>query len=414
MSLEVRQLFARQSRMLSWTSLAAVPTRPLSSLIAIVGFAGVSSMLIIILSGRHAIAAMYALGGREDIAIVIAGNASYEGLSLIPRSVELAVERMPGIARLSGGPAISKELVSNGATRLMVGDDPRAGPAVISRGVTPRAFEIRPQLRIVAGRGFRTGTYEVIVGRALARQYGLRLGSKVRLRRATLEVVGIFESAGSVAETEVWLDKGVLQSLLFTSGGTQATEQTSVLWVQLVGPDGLSRLQQAVATSKLDVMKGVRFHAESERQFLRAQSGDLLQRALKAAIAVGLVMGIGALFGAINTMYGVVAQRSREIATLRALGFQSFAVAISVIVEALALALAGGLLGAAIAAFATHDLVLTIYNSGAEEALALQFLPSANVILVALGYVLVLGGVSSLLPCIRALRCPIPVGLFAR
>ncbi len=407
----------RQSLALSRASVFALHTRALSSLIAILGFAGVSSVLLVILSGRQAISVMYALTGWDDLGIITANNASYEGASLIPLPVVFAIERMPGIAHSSGGMAISKELVRPGSVRFLVGDDGRVGPTVTGRGVTRMAFEIRPRLRVVEGRNFRTGLFEVIIGRRLARHFGIRLGSEVRVRTATLKVVGIFESGGDATEMEVWLDKGVLESLLSqskSSDGAPAVEQISVLWVKLSGSSGLEQLNHAIATSTLGLMKAFNIHAQSEREFLRAQGGDLLEHASKAAIAVGFVMGIGALFGAMNTMYGVVAQRSREIATLRAIGFQAFSIAISVVNEALLLSLIGGLAGTALALLATNDLVFTIYNSDAGMNLVLQFLPSARLSFIALGYVLALGAISSILPCVRALRCPIPAGLFAR
>ncbi len=393
-------------------------TRAMSSWIAVLGFAGVSAMLIVLLAGRQGISAMYALAGRSDVAVVMAGDASYESLSFIPPPVALELERMPGIAHTATGALISKELVEIASVRLTARNSDRFGATVTGRGVTPSAFELRPRLRIVEGRRFESGRFEVIAGRAVARQFGVHLGSKVRVRRAAFEVVGIFEDGGGVAEMEVWCDKALLQSAFAAQPDSRSAlrepEQTSVVWVKLAGRDGLRELNGAIATSPLGPMKTLNVHARSEREFLRAQSSGLLESASKAAIAVGLVMGLGALFGAINTMYAAVAHRSREIATLRALGFQRPPVAISVISEALLLSLAGGLVGAALALLAIHGLSFVVYNGAAGTNLAVQFLPTPGTVLAALGYVLLLGMASSILPCIRALRCPIPVGLFAR
>ncbi len=410
----------RQSLVLSWASVCAMRTRATSSLIAVLGFAGVSAMLIVLLAGRQGLRAIYVLAGQDDVAIVTggpAGNASYESGSVIVPQVAIEIERMPGIAHTAEGALISRELVEM-AIRLPSPAPGRVGTTVTGRGVTPFAFEVRPRLRIVAGRRFGSGKYEAIVGRALANQYGIHIGSEVRARRATLEVVGLFENGGGVAEMEVWCDKAVMQTAFFghasSPGSAPQPEQTSVLWVRLTGPGGLAELRHAIASSPLQMMRTFKVQVRSQREFLRAQSNGLVERAMKAAIAVGLVMGLGALFGAINTMYAAVAHRSREIATLRALGFESPPVAISVVSEALLLSLAGGLVGAALALLAIHDLDFTIYNNGAETNLAVQFLPTAGTALIALGYVLLLGMASSILPCLRALRCPIPVGLFAR
>lgn len=241
----------------------------------------------------------------------------------------------------------------------------RLGVAATGRGVTPAAFELRPQLKIIEGRRFAPGRYEVIAGRAVAEQFGVQVGSDVRMRNATLTVVGLFEDRGRVAEMEIWGDKAVFETLSSPAGAQgsgSAFEQTSVLWVKLT-PGGLSALNGAIASSTTELMKSLRVRAVSERQFLRAQSNGLIAQATKAAIAVGLVMGAGALFGAINTMYAAVAHRSREIATLRALGFQSLPIAISVISETLLLGLAGALIGVSLALIATHNLAFTLYKT---------------------------------------------------
>ena len=405
-----------QSLVLSSVNVRAMLTRATSSFIAILGFAGVSTMLVVLLSGREALQAMYDLAGRDDIAVVRAGDATYEGESVIPPGIALEIERMPGIEHNDNGAPVSKELVRG--ARLLPEDSDRLGVSLPFRGVTDRAFEVHPQLRILTGRRFASGKYEVIAGRGIAEQYRVHIGSKVRVQRATLLVVGIFSSGVGSAEMEIWGDKGVFESLGRPAGvdrgNTPAMEQISTLWVKLAGPGGLQALQGEIAGSKLPSMKALHIRAASERQFLQAQSNDLIASASKAAVAVGLVMGIGALFGAINSMYAAVASRSREIATLRAIGFRSLPVAVSVIVEALLLASAGGLIGVGVALLATHDMAFTIFNSGASINLAVHFMPTSATILVALGYVLLLGAFSSILPCTRALRCPIPVGLFAR
>ncbi len=161
-------------------------------------------------------------------------------------------------------------------------------------------------------------------------------------------------------------------------------------------------------------MKRTKIHVVTERQLLSVQSHDLVERAAKAAIAVGLVMGIGALFGAINTMYAAVAHRSREIATLRALGFQSFPVALSVMSEALALSLCGALIGTALAVAVIRQLAFSVWNNGASSNITLHFAPTPGAVFIALGYVVLLGVISSILPSMRALRGSIPAGLFAR
>jgi putative ABC transport system permease protein len=404
---------------LSWANLRGIRSRAVSSAVAVLGFAGVATMLVVLLSGREAIRAMYELAGRDTVAAILSGSSTWEATSFIPPPIIPELEGMPGIARTDAGPAISKELRSGGFARLEPKSMGRVGPTVSARGVTPAAFRMRRDFRIVSGRAFGSGKYEAIVGRALAEQFGVRAGSKARLGRMDLEVVGFFESPGGTAEMEVWLDKKVFETLVIRPATTgpappEAFDPASTLWIKLDGATGLRQLSDAIAASTTEAMKNARIHAITEREFFSEQSKDLVERSAKAAIAVGLVMGLGALFGAINTMYAAVANRSREIATLRALGFQSFPVAVSVMAEALVLSLLGALIGSALAVVLIRDMAFTVYNTAVNANIALHFAPAPGIVIGAVGYVLLLGLVSSILPCIRALRGPIPVGLFAR
>lgn len=410
---------AKQSLMLSWTNLRSIPVRAVSSIVAMVGFAGVATLFVVLLSGREAIRATYELAGRDTVAAVMSGTSTWEAASFIPPPLMPELEGMPGIAHSADGPAISKELTSGASARLQSKMPGRPGPTVNARGVTPAAFQLRRGFRVVSGRAFGSGKHEAIVGRALAEQYGVHEGSKVRLGRVDLEVVGIFESPGGTANMEVWLDKKIYEGLLIRpmatdAGPAEAFDPASILWVKLDGATGQRRLQEAIAASTTALMKSTRLRVVTERQLFTDQSQDLVKRAGKAALAVGLVMGLGALFGAINTMYAAVAHRSREIATLRALGFQVFPISVSVIVEALVLSLVGGLLGTALAVLIIHNMAFTVYNPGANAQITLHFAPNLGIVAGALGYVLLLGLISSILPCMRALRGPIPAGLFAR
>jgi putative ABC transport system permease protein len=404
-----------QSLVLSAANVRSIPTRAPASLVAILGFAGVTAILIVLLSAREGIRTLYTLSGRDEVAIVRGGDSTWEGMGIMPDTVALNIARMPGIARDTDGPLISRELANAGMVRLLTGT--RVDSRATGRGVTPAAFGMRREFRLLSGRRFATGRHEVIVGRALAREHGLREGGQVRVGRSTLTIVGIFADGGSVAELEVWLDKPVLQGLMIgptPPGSPPIGELTSTIWVKLDGAGALSRLNKALAEDQSEVVKRMRIRASTERAFLSAQSKGLVERTTRSAVAVGFVMGIGALFGAINTMYAAVAHRSREVATLRALGFQSLPIASSVMAEALMLSLVGGLIGWASAAVVLRDVMVGTFNEGSGSAIALSFMPTFAVGATALAYALVLGLLSSVLPCLRALRGPIPAGLFAR
>jgi putative ABC transport system permease protein len=372
---------ALQSLVLSGATLRGIPSRAVSSAVALLGFAGVTIMLVILLSGREAIHAMYERSGRDDVVLVLSGVSLWEIGSFVSPNIALEVARMPGIAHDSAGPLLSREFSAGAPLRVVPKIPGKVGQGVRGRGVTPAAFANRRDFHVLSGRRFDSGTFEVIVGRA-------------------------------------WADKPVYEGLIVPpsnrNGYTGPFEVNSSLRVKLAGPNGLAQLTDAVAASTTAEMKRMKIHVLTERQFLSAQSKGLIESATKAAIAVGLVMGIGALFGAINTMYAAVAHRSREIATLRALGFQSLPVAVSVMSEALALALGGGIIGIALALAAIQNLQFNIYNSGASANVALHFAPTPEIVCVALGYVVLLGVISSILPCMRALRGSIPAGLFAR
>lgn len=405
-----------QSLVLSAANIRSIPTRAPASLVAILGFAGVTAILVVLLSAREGVRMLYTLGGRDDVAIVKAGDTTWEGMGIMDERVALNISRMPGIRASASGPVISRELVANGFVRL-ISASTRAGTQVTGRGVTPIAFELRRTFRLLSGRRFGTGRHEVIVGRALARQYGLKEGDEVRAGRMTLVIVGIFASEGSAAELEVWMDKPVMQSLMIgpiPPGAPPIGELTSSLWVRLESAGALGQLNQALQKDQTEVVKQQHIHAVTERAFLSAQAKGLVERTTKAATAVGLVMGIGALFGAINTMYAAIAHRSREIATLRAIGFQSVPIAASVMSEALLLSLVGALLGWGVAALVLRDVMLGTFNESSGSFIALSFVPTVAVGATAVAYALVLGLLSSVLPCLRALRGPIPAGLFAR
>ncbi len=242
------------------------------------------------------------------------------------------------------------------------------------------------------------------------------MGDEIRVRQTNLKVVGIFSSGGSVAEMEAWLDRKVLAGLMAGPAAPGAGEPatfSSTLWVELAGPNGLRELNASLAADRSGEVQRSRVHAVSERQFLTQQSEGLVSRMTKAALAVGFVMGIGALFGAINSMYAAVAARSREIATLRAVGFQRVPIAASIMCEGLSLSLVGALLGTAVALVVLSQLTLYIYNEGSQANIVVHFLPTTGSMAWAIGYSVLLGLLSSVLPCIRALRAPIAQGLFA-
>jgi putative ABC transport system permease protein len=308
------------------------------------------------------------------------------------------IKQAPGIARDGKGAVASAELfVIVDLPKRSTGTDAN----VPIRGIEPAAFQVRTEVKIVEGRTLQFGTNEVIVGRAATRLFsGLDLGSEIHSGQNTWKIVGVFESGGSVAETEIWCDARNLQGAYRRGNSFQ-----SVL-VRMSSPGSFDELKNSL-TSNPQVNVAVR----REEEYYAAQSRALTTVIRTIGFAIAGLMGIGAIFGAILTMYTAVATRSREIATLRALGFNSFAVVVSVMAESLGLAAIGGLLGglAAYAAFNGYQTSTINFQTFSQVAFAFRVTPA--LLGMGLVYALAMGLVGGLMPAIRAARLPISSAL---
>jgi putative ABC transport system permease protein len=267
------------------------------------------------------------------------------------------------------------------------------------RGVGLRARELRRKFTIVEGRDFQPGTFEVIVGRGAQLQFaGLQVGARLQSGTTEWRVVGAFEDDGSVAESEIWTDAAILQGAY--SRGTSFQSQR----VRLVAPDALQTFKDALS---LDPRLNVR--VLTEKQYMAEKSATIDTLITVAGGAIGVLMGLGAVFGALNTMYSAVAARSREIATLRALGFGAWPVVISVLAEAMLLALVGGLFGGVLAYFGFNGVRASTMNGFNQMTFAFAVTP--QLLMHGLLYGLALGFIGGLLPGIRAAKLPVTTGL---
>ena len=267
------------------------------------------------------------------------------------------------------------------------------------RAVTNKAFAVRNGITIVQGRSFRPGLYEIIVGkRTQERMRGVDLGSKISLMRRQFEVVGIFTADGSSFESEIWGDLDAMGSA-FNRSGTQNS-----LTVRLADASTLAGFNR-------DLKANPRFQLEAkqERQYYADQAGAFSSFLLGLAIFVSVVMGVGALFGAMNTMYAIVAARTREIGTLRALGFSRLSILATFVLESTSLALVGGLLGCLIALSFNGFGAATFGPNMSEIAFAFRITPRD--LLAALMFTLTMGIMGGLLPALRAARLPITSAL---
>jgi putative ABC transport system permease protein len=271
------------------------------------------------------------------------------------------------------------------------------------RGLTETGFAVHPEIKIISGRMFQAGVTELIVGKSAQRLYrGLDVGAKVQLRGATWTVVGSFESGGSGRESELLADRQTLNSAYQRGSSVQS------VWVVLDPQDGFRTFKDAITTNPQ-----LQVDVSTEKDF-GAQQAATISKILKiVAYVVGGIMAVGAIFGALNTMYSAVSTRSREIATLRAIGFGPVPVVISVFVEALLLALIGGAIGALAAwlVFNGHSVDTTGGGFGGQLIFDLAVTPA----LVVLGIVwaCAIGVVGGLFPAIRAARVPVATALRA-
>jgi putative ABC transport system permease protein len=308
------------------------------------------------------------------------------------------IAEAPGLERGPGGTHASPELfVIVGHPLKRTGTDAN----VPLRGLSEVALRVRPQLKITDGRMFRSGTNEIVVGRAASQQFaGLSVGSTVRWGESAWQVVGIFDAGGSVAESEIWCDDRVLQAAYRRGNSYQS------VYARLESVDSLQTFKDALTTDPRLNVTVIR-----EPDYF-AQQSQLLQTVIRTVgFAIAGLMGLGAIFGAVNTMYSAVANRTREIATLRALGFGSGPVVISVLAEAAILSIIGGMVGGALAwaGFDGYQTATMNWQSFSQVAFAFAVTPS--LLVRAMLYALVMGLLGGLAPAIRAARLPVVTAL---
>lgn len=379
-------------------NLRTVPQRLGSSGVAIIGIAGVVVVFVSVLSIAAGFTAAMQGTGSPARALVMRSGADSEMTSGIGGDEAEVIKTAPGLLRDGQAAVASAEL-------YVIIDLPKKSTGtsanVPMRGVEPTATAVRDEVNIVDGRMFEFGTNEVIVGRGASGQFaGLTVGSTVTTGQSSWNVVGVFEAGGSVNETEIWGDARVLQGV-YRRGNSY----------QLV----LARLQ---SSAEFDTFRDwlitnpqLNVQVQRETDYYAQQSRALSSLIQGVGFGIAFLMGIGAVFGAILTMYTAVSTRSREIATLRALGFNSGSVVISVMAESLTLGLIGGLIGGAGAYFGFNGYQTSTINFQTFSQVAFAFRVTPELLATGLIYALLLGLIGGLFPAIRAARLPIPTAL---
>ena len=379
-------------------NLRALPLRTTASLVSVIGIAGVVLILVALLSISEGFRHTLELSGSDRVAVVLRGSSSAELTSSFSQEQVQIIEQAPGIARDSHGPIISAELYTSV-------DQPKRTTRTAAnapfRGVEPAGPQTRAHFQLIMGRMFATGRYEVIVGHSAAQTLtGLDVGRFVKWGNNEWQIVGEFTDGGSVSESEIWTDARVLQSA-YSRGDTFQTVRA------LLTSAGSFKAFKAALVNDPRVSLTVL----TEREFYAAQSALLSTVIRGAGTALGLLMGVGAVFGALNTMYSAVAARGTEIATLRALGFGGLPVAVSVLIEALLLGLIGGALGALVAYVAFDGLQTSTLNYQSFTQVSFAFSVTPALIITGTAYALLLALVGGLFPAIYAARRPIIAGL---
>jgi len=382
-------------------NLRSLPARAPSSFVIVVGIAGVVAVLISVLSISTGLTHTLSNTGRAERAIILYAGAQSEVESNLTRDAVLTLMDLPGIKRdLDGKPLASADAM---ASMWLPKRATGALGSVTFRGVSGNPFAVRPEIRILQGRTFQPGVRELIVGKTAQGNFqGLALGNRVISTDTEWLVVGVFESNGDAHESELLADAETVLSAYH-----RTTFNSVTVWLE--SPAAFDTLKASVTTNptlSMDVQREAAYYEQQSKRF-----GTFL--AIVANL-IGVVMAIGAIFGALNTMYSAVSARAVEIATLRAIGFGSAGVVMSVLVEALTLAIFGALCGAALAWFFFNgNTVSTISGGGGFSQVAFHLHIGLNLIAVGVAWACVVGLVGGLFPAIRAARLPVAAALRA-
>ncbi|HVU99952.1 MAG TPA: ABC transporter permease [Verrucomicrobiae bacterium] len=376
----------------------SIPQRRGSVAAAIIGIAGVVAVLASVLSIAAGFRKVMTASAAPDAAVVLRSGADSEMVSGLSRDSTRVIADAPGVKIGPQGPLSSAEL-------FVIIDLPKRGTGtdanVPFRGVQPAAFKVRDKVRIVEGRMFEWGKNEVIVGTGAAQEFaGLNVGSNMRVGRISWPIVGRFEANGGMAESEIWTDSTVLQAA-YNRGDTYQS-----VYTRLKSPADFFMFSNSLASDprlSVEPMRETDYYAE--------QSSKMTLLITTLGVLIAGLMAIGAVFGALNTMYSAIAARTREIATLRALGFGGGSVVVSILLESLALAFIGGVIGAALSYLVFNNFHTTTMNFQSFSQVTFAFRVTPRLLAQGIIWALTIGLIGGLFPAIRAARLPIASAL---
>ena len=388
----------RLAREAAKIGIASLPQRWGASLVIVIGIAGVVGVLVAMLAMGEGFKATLDQTGSTDSAIILRAGSQAETNSVITRDQVPLISALPGIAQGADGKPLASPELSQVVNLPTTADGTDAN--VQFRGIGPEGWAIRPNVRIIEGRRFTPGLRELVVGKGALRQFrGLAVGRQLKLANQMWTVVGVFEAKDS-HDSELWTDADVL-------GPAYQRQAFQSMTVKLEGKAGFKQLKAALAADprlKLDV--------DTTRDYYGKQSEGLTKLIKILGSVIGAIMAIGAVFGALNSMYAAVAGRAREIATLRALGFRGLPVVTAVMLETMLLALLGGVLGALIAWVVFNGYTVSTLGQNFSQVV-FQFKVSPELAWTGLKWALGIGLVGGLFPALRAARLPVTEALRA-
>ncbi len=390
----------RQAASVTGVGVSTLGQRLGASSVVVIGIAGVVGVLVALLAMAEGYRHTVSSSGDEQTAIVLRGGSSAELMSVMTRDAITTIERAPEIARdADGRPLASPELVV--AANLPRRDNAAEDGSVQLRGVGDMAWAVRPNVQLVEGRRFEPGKRELVVGKGARRQFaGLEPGAELRLGNQPWTVVGVFES-GDGMESEIWADAEVVATT-YRRGSSRAS-----VFARLASPSAFNAFK-----ATLDADPRLQVEAQTTLAYFQGQSAGVSKVLRIIGIVVGSIMAIGAVFGALNTMFATVASRAREIATLRAIGFRGIPVVVAVMLETMLLAALGGVLGGLLAWLVFNGYTASTLAGGVAQ-LSFEFKVSPELLWQGLKWALAIGFVGGLFPALRAATMPVTDALRA-
>ncbi|HZP33739.1 MAG TPA: ABC transporter permease [Candidatus Acidoferrales bacterium] len=379
-------------------NIRSIRARWTSAIVAVLGIAGAVGVFVAMLSLANGFKATLVASGSPGNALILRAGSPTEMMGGVTLDSVRVVQDAPGVARDSSGPLVTQEVVGVMPFPLIsTGTDAN----VQVRGVSPNVLRIRTFARIGEGRMFRPGLSEIVVGRNASKTYiGLTVGNAVQFGGGRWRVVGIFDTGGSAFDSEIWCDAKLLNEIL-----KRPDNIFQSVTVHLTSPQAFQQFKDAIVSDprmNVDVTREIDYYAKQSTTMTR------LITVLGGLVAV--IMAIGAVFGALNTMYSAISERGREIATMRALGFSSANVILSFLFEGLTISFVGGILGC-FAVLPLNGLTTNTMNFQTFANVAFAFKITFDLLLLGIVFALIMGVLGGTLPAIRAATRPVAVAL---